>query len=53
MLFRSALVRQIVFFILKKVGMSAFPANLDTLLQGVGGEVGTTVSKWMDKLNKI
>lgn len=47
------LIRQVVFFILKKVGMSAFPANLDTLMKGVGGEMGTTVSKWMDKLNKI
>ena len=50
--YAPALIRDMVFFILKKVGMSAFPANLDSLLQGVGGEVGTTVSKWMDKLKK-
>ncbi len=47
------LVREIVFFILKKVGMSAFPANLDALLKGSGGQVGTMVNKWLDKLNKI
>ena len=51
--YAPALIRDMVFFILKKVGMSAFPANLDSLLQGVGGEVGTTVSKWMNKLNKF
>lgn len=47
------LIREIVFFILKKVGMSAFPANLDALLKGSSGQVGTMVNKWLDKLNKI
>ncbi len=47
------LVREVVFFILKKVGMSAFPANLDSLLQGVSGEVGTTVNKWLKKLSNF
>ncbi len=51
--YAPALIRDMVFFILKKVGMSAFPANLDSLLQGVGGEVGTTVNKWMNKLNNF
>ena len=51
--YAPTLIRDIVFFILKKVGMSAFPANLDALLKGVGGEMGTTVNKWMSKLNNI
>ncbi len=48
-----ALLHDMVFFILKKVGMSAFPAHLDTLLKGVGGETGAAIGKWMDKLNKF
>lgn len=47
------LVREVVFFILKKVGMSAFPSNLDALLKGSGGQVGTLVNKWLDKINKF
>ncbi len=46
------LIREIVFFILKKVGMSAFPANLDALLKGSGGQVGTMVNKWLGKLTQ-
>lgn len=49
--YAPTLIREIVFFILKTVGMSAFPDNLDALFKGVGGEVGTTVGKWMNKLS--
>ena len=47
-----ALVRQVVFFILKRVGLSSFPGNIDTLLQGVGGEAGTALSGLMKKFSK-
>lgn len=47
-----ALVRQVVFFILKRVGLSSFPGNIDTLLQGVGGEAGTALSGLMNKFSK-
>lgn len=49
----AGLVKQIVFFILKKVGLSSLTANFDILMKGVGGEVSTAVGKLMDKLNNI
>lgn len=44
------LIKQLAFFILKKVGLSSLTSNFDVLLKGLGGEVSSTVGKWMEKL---
>lgn len=49
----AGLVKQIVFFVLKKVGLSSLTSNFDVLMKGVGGEVGTAFGKLMDKINNI
>lgn len=48
-----ALIRQVVFFILKKVGLSSFPGNIGTLIQGVSGEASTALSGLMKKINNF
>ncbi len=40
-----ALVKDIVFLILRKVGLSSITGNFDILLQGVGGGIQSTVDK--------
>ncbi|HCM42178.1 MAG TPA: hypothetical protein DIS66_02545 [Candidatus Omnitrophica bacterium] len=49
----ASVVKQLAFFILKKVGMSSLTENFDVLLKGVGGEVGEKLGKLMEKLNNV
>lgn len=49
----TALIKQLVFFVLKKVGLSSLTSNFDVLLKGVGGEMGEKLGKLFEKLNNI
>ncbi len=49
----ASVVKQLAFFILKKVGMSSLTENFDVLLKGVGGEMGEKLGKLFEKLNNV
>jgi len=49
----ASVVKQLAFFILKKVGLSSLTSNFDVLLKGVGGEAGEKLGKLFEKLNNI
>ncbi len=49
----NGLIKQLVFFILKKVGLSSLTSNLDVLLKGVGGDMGEKFGQLMEKLNNL